>query len=309
MRMPGDSYDAAPPPLSAEGEALRARLRAHVYELAERIGERNWPHYHGLELARDYIAGEFRRAGYEAALLPFAHRGATFHNVEAVLQTEPTAARCVVVGAHYDSVEGSPGANDNASGVAALLELARRLHGRRLPLAVRFVAFANEEPPYFNTGAGMGSVEYVRSLDDVANRVRAMLSLETVGFYRDEPGSQHYPPLVGLLYPDRGNFIAFVGNLRSRALVRTVVGHFRAVATLPSEGAALPASIPGVSWSDHRSFWAAGVPAVMVTDTAPFRDPHYHLASDTPERLDYGRMARLVEGLAHVVAALAKEGS
>jgi hypothetical protein len=128
-----------------------------------------------------------------------------------------------------------------------------------------------------------------------------MFSLETVGLYSDEPGSQHYPPLIGSLYPDRGNFIAFVGDLQARSLVRETIGSFRAAATHPSEGAALPQSVPGVTWSDHRSIAEIGVPALMVTDTAPFRDPHYHRESDTAGRLDYERMARLVAGLAHVV--------
>ena len=131
---------------------------------------------------------------------------------------------------------------------------------------------------------------------------RAMFSLETVGLYSDEPGSQHYPPLIGSLYPDRGNFIAFVGDLQPRGLVRETIGSFRAAATLPSEARA-PASVPGVTWSDHRSFAEIGLPALMVTDTAPFRDPHYHRESDTAERLDYERMARLVAGLAHAAGS------
>jgi Zn-dependent M28 family amino/carboxypeptidase len=188
-----------------------------------------------------------------------------------------------------------------------MMEVARLLSGRALPLTVRFVAFANEEPPYFNTKLGMGSVEYAKGLSDSAEKVRAMLSVETVGLYSDSPNSQHYPAVVGLLYPDRGNFIAFVGNLGSSRLVRGALGVFREVATLPSEGAVLPALVPGVSWSDHRSFWDIGVSALMVTDTAPFRDRHYHLPSDTAERLDYERMARLVTGLSQVVTSLASD--
>lgn len=306
LGMPGTSYDATPPPLSAAEQELRGRLRAHVETLATRIGERNWPHYDGLERSRQYIARQLREAGYEPRFHSFEHKGETFHNVEAVLGSAGSQAESIVVGAHYDSVEGSPGANDNASGVAALLELARMLHGRSPALAVRFVAFVNEEPPYFNTGEGMGSIEYVRELTRRSESVRAMLSLETVGLYSNEPGSQRYPPLVGSFYPERGNFIAFVGDLGALALVRQSVASFRRVATLPSEGAALPSFVPGVSWSDHRSFSAAGIPALMVTDTAPFRDPHYHLVSDTPDRLDYDSMARLVVGLATVVEDLAR---
>jgi hypothetical protein len=304
--MPGRSYDGPRPELSPQELATRDRLASHVHVLAGDIGERNLEHYTQLERARDYVADQLRLAGYAPALLPFTYGGESFHNVEAVLHGRPTSEACIVVGAHYDSVEGSPGANDNASGVATLIELARSLSDRPRRLTVRFVAFANEEPPYFNTGNGMGSVEYAKGLGD-PRRVRVMLSIETVGRWDDAPGSQRYPALVGLFYPDRGDFIAFVGNLRSAHTVRRAVGLFRGAATLPSEGAALPSFVPGVSWSDHRSFWDIGVPAFMVTDTAPFRDAHYHRASDTPERLDYGRMARLVTGLSAVVASLADD--
>jgi Peptidase family M28 len=299
--MPGASYEGRPPALSAAEEAARARLHAHVRTLAAEIGERNASHRDALDRARDYIDAQLRDAGFLTSLRPFQLGGDTFHNVEAMLAGDGPS---IVVGAHYDSVDGSPGANDNASGVATLIEVARAVRERPGFTPIRFVAFANEEPPYFNTGEGMGSVAYARSFSEPAREIRAMLSLETVGYYSDEPGSQRYPALVGLLYPDRGDFIAFVGNPRSRSLVRTVVGAFRRVATLPSEGAALPASVPGVAWSDHRSFWDVGVPAVMVTDTAPFRDPHYHRETDTPDHLDYARMARLVAGLAEVVRGL-----
>lgn len=307
--MPGVSFDGNAPALSERDVALRDRLRDHVYLLANDIGERNETNAGSLVRARDYIAGQLREAGYDPELQPFSHGGETFYNVEAILPSAPPLPSEVslVVGAHYDSIAGSPGANDNASGVATLLELARSLRGQSFPISVRFVAFANEEPPYFNTGRGMGSVEYVRQLQNPAERIRGMLSLETVGVYSDRPGSQAYPPLVGAFYPDKGDFVAWVGNVGSRSLVRQAIEAFRSVATLPSQGAALPPAVPGVALSDHRSFWEVGVPALMVTDTAPFRDPHYHLQTDTPERLDYDRMARLVRGLEVVVESLAKQ--
>jgi hypothetical protein len=293
------------PALTAEEIAVRDRLRAHVHALAIGIGERNSRNPGSLGRTRDYVVDRMRDSGYRPSVLPFEHGGETFHNVEVVLAGTVSDAS-LVVGAHYDSVAASPGANDNASGVAVLLELARSLRASTPSRAVRFVAFPNEEPPYFDTGDGMGSVAYVRSLADPRS-VRAMLSIETVGYYSDAAGSQRYPPAVGWFYPDRGNFVAFVGNLGSRRLVRRAADAFRASTSLPAEHAALPAFVPGVSWSDHRSFWAAGVPALMVTDTALFRDPHYHRASDTAERLDYDRMARLVTGLVGVVTALASD--
>jgi Zn-dependent M28 family amino/carboxypeptidase len=302
--MPGVSYEGDRPQMLARETFLRDRLRQHVHALASDIGERNWWAYGNLERARLYIDEQLRDLSYGVEHQRFEFGGSSFYNVEARLPGTQGSARSIVVGAHYDSVEGSPGANDNASGIAALLELARELRGSNLPLTIRFVAFTNEEPPFFNTLEGMGSIEYLRRMDDPAATVVAMVSLETIGFYSDAEGSQAYPPLLGLFYPNKANFIAFVGNLRSRKLVRSMVRSFRGNATIPSEGIAAPPILPGLSWSDHRSFWQAGIPAVMVTDTALFRDPEYHLETDTPERLDYDRMARVVSGLTVAITAV-----
>ena len=210
------------------------------------------------------------------------------------------------MGAHYDTVPGSPGADDNASGVAVLIELAGMLAAERLP--IRFVAFANEEMPYFLT-AEMGSVAWAKRARERGEPVRAMFSLEMLGYYRDAPGSQSYPAPLGLFYPDRADFVAFVGDLGARALVRDALSKFRKNAGFPSEGVAAPALIPGVSWSDHWSFRQHGFAAVMLTDTAFYRYPHYHLPSDTPEKLDYERMARVTLGLAAMLRDLAREES
>jgi Zn-dependent M28 family amino/carboxypeptidase len=210
------------------------------------------------------------------------------------IEVNPREAAAVVVGAHYDTVPGSPGADDNASGVAVLIELSKMLAG------IRFVAFANEEAPYF-LGPEMGSYVYAR---ERGKGVRAMFSLEMLGYYRDAPGSQTYPAPLGFFYPDRADFIAFVGDLGAIRLVRKAIGAFRRHASFPSEGLAAPAMIPGVSWSDHWSFRKHGYPAVMVTDTAFYRYPHYHLPSDTPEKLDYERMARVTMGLAAMLKEL-----
>jgi hypothetical protein len=308
VRMPGRSFKGPPASLTASEADLRDRLRNHVYMLAMEIGERNRQHYEGFERARSYIEDQFKRMGLETRSIPYKFQGETFYNVEAILKGSEPSRPGVVIGAHYDSVEGSPGANDNATGVAAVLELARLLSTKRFATTIRFVAFANEEPPYFNTRQGMGSIEYVRSFKDPKAAVRGMLSLETIGFYSEDKDSQKYPPGVGLFYPNRGNFIAFVGNLGSRSLVRSIVRSFRTGATIPSEGAALPGFVPGVSLSDHRSFREAGIPAMMVTDTAFYRDSEYHLATDTAERLDYEKMARVVSGLSSAVSDLCSQG-
>jgi Zn-dependent M28 family amino/carboxypeptidase len=172
---------------------------------------------------------------------------------------------------------------------------------------VRFVAFANEEVPFFGT-PDQGARRYVAALKEAAADVRSMLSIETIGYYSTAPRSQMYPKPLNYFYPDTGNFIGFVGNLASRALVHEAIGAFRRHTTFPAHGAAAPASIPGVGWSDHEAFWAAGFPAVMITDTAPFRNPYYHTRGDTPDRIDYERMTYVVDGLEAVVRRLARGG-
>ena len=303
-RMPGSSFRGPLPPLGAEEERIRDRLAAHVQRLAGSIGERNQERPEALEAAADYIAESFRELGYRPRDEPFESRGAWVRNIVAELPGRRADAGIIVVGAHYDSVPGGPGANDNASGVAAVLELARLLAGRRFARQVRFVAFVNEEQPYSYTSA-MGSVVHAQGARGRGERIAAMLSLETIGHYSDEPRSQQYPPPLSYLYPDRADFIGFVGNLRSLGLVRRCVAAFRRHARFPAEGAALPERIEGVGWSDHWSFWRAGYPALMVTDTAFFRYRHYHLPSDTPEKIDYARTARVASGLAATIADLA----
>lgn len=169
---------------------------------------------------------------------------------------------------------------------------------------MRFVAFVNEEPPIFPTDE-MGSAHYARAARSRGDDIRAMFSLETIGYYRDEPGSQQYPAFLSWFYPARGNFLAFVANFRSRALMKRSVAAFRAANDFPVEHIATFASIPGVDWSDHRSFWREGYPAVMITDTALYRYPYYHSAFDTPDKLDYPRLARVTEGLLGMLQRLA----
>jgi Zn-dependent M28 family amino/carboxypeptidase len=226
-------------------------------------------------------------------------------NIEAEIDSRDDPPRTLVVGAHYDSAAGSPGANDNATGVAALLELARMLKNSNPGLRIRFVAFGNEEPPYFQTES-MGSRRYAAMAYRRNEKITGMLALETLGCYSSSPGSQQYPLGFGLLYPNRGNFIGFVGNLSSRAVVRRSIDAFRKTTRFPSQGIAAPGWFTGVGWSDHWSFWKEGIAALMITDTALFRYPYYHTSEDTPDKVDCERTARVVSGVARVIAELAR---
>lgn len=304
FHMPGRSFSGSLPPLRAEEEDLAARLEAHVRRLAGEIGERNLPHYAGLREAEAYLLACWREMGAEPERQTYLCEGREVANLQVEITGGARADEILVVGAHYDSVFGSPGANDNASGVAALLELSRRLLPTTPRQTLRLVAFVNEEPPYF-MGPEMGSRVYAERCRRRGDRIVGMISLETLGCYRDQPGSQAYPPPFSLFYPSTGNFVAFVGNLSSRSWVRESIASFRRHAEFPSEGTAAPGFLTGVGWSDHWSFWKAGYPALMLTDTALFRYPHYHDAEDTPEKLDYARLARVVVGVEKMLCELA----
>ncbi len=305
--MPGRSHRGPLLPLTEAEDLIRIGLRRHVRTLASDIGERHLWHEGSMAAAADYVHAAFATAGLAVSEQRFTVRGCEVANVIGEAGPPHPDGELVVVGAHYDSVIGTVGANDNASGVAVLLELARLLGPRPLGRQLRFVAFANEEPPFFLSWE-MGSRQYARRCRERRERLVAMLALETMGCYSDRRFSQSYPFPFGLFYPRTGNFIAFVGNLRSRALVRRCLRSFRGHAAFPSEGTAAPGYLPGVFWSDHWAFWREGYQALMVTDTALFRYGYYHLAGDTPEKIDYARLARVVGGLAHVIEDLAGGG-
>jgi Zn-dependent M28 family amino/carboxypeptidase len=247
--------------------------------------------------------------GYEFNRQPFQAGGQEVRNIEVILEPAASAvgAQTLVVGAHYDSYFHAPGANDNGTGVAGVIELARLLSDLRgrSAMRIRLVLFVNEEPPFFKTEF-MGSLVYARGLRASGEPVLGMFSLETVGFYSDKEHSQHYPPPLGLLYPTKGDFVAFVGLISSRSFVRRTVGSFRERVAFPSVGGTAPGFIPGIDWSDHWSFEQVGIPALMITDTAPFRYPHYHTSADSPDKVDYERLARVVSGLEQVIRSWAQ---
>jgi Peptidase family M28 len=304
--VPGEPHRGALPPLTAEETALAASLKRHIAAIAAR--EHNVAHYDELEKVARYLEATLVSLGYAVGRQEFPADGKTVRNIDATIEPAAPASdpEVIVVGAHYDSARGTPGANDNASGVAAVLELARLLrgldsNGKR----IRLVLFVNEERPYFRTEA-MGSLNYARALAARNERVVAMYSLETIGFYSSEPNSQRYPAPFGLLFPARGDFVAFVGLMGSRALVRKTVRSFRSHTAFPSIGGVALGSVPGIAWSDHWAFADQGFAALMVTDTAPFRYPHYHQPSDTPDKVDDENLARVVKGIERVIRDLVR---
>ncbi len=303
MRMPLKSYAGPRVPLNPEETAWRDALKRNVEMLAGTIGERNVFRPKEYHAAADFVDHSLAQAGYRVNRQAFEVMQERCENLEAVVPGHQRAQEIVVVGAHYDSVSGCPGANDNGSAVAALLVLAQAFAHSQPERTLRFVAFANEEPPFFQTEQ-MGSLVYARHCRASNDNIVAMISLETIGYYRDQKGSQKYPFPIGLFYPSTGNFIGLVGNTKSAKLVRQCVACFRRQVKFPCEGGALPAALPGIGWSDHWAFWQVGYPGLMVTDTAPFRYPYYHTVEDMPEKLDYERTARVVAGMKLVIEEL-----
>ncbi len=303
-RMPLQSYSGALKPLTPDEEKIREDLTGYVNQLSATIGERNLDHEEALNSAADFLLRTLGQEGYVLNTYQYPVHGKFVKNIEVQIQGASSPGQTLIVGAHYDSAAGSPGADDNATGVAALLELARLLKTSRPLETIRLVFFGNEEPPYFQTSQ-MGSLLYAKKLRSQNVNVSGMIALETIGYYSDARGSQKYPAGFGLIYPDVGDFIGFVGNTGSRDLVVRAVKAFRESAAFPSEGVAAPGSLTGIGWSDHWSFWQQEYQGIMVTDTAPFRYPYYHRPDDTPDKVDFERMARVVKGLSRVVLRLA----
>ncbi len=301
--MPGESHRGPLPPLNDEQIRVRDGLQKDLERLAGQIGERNTLHPVAYAEAARFVERRLAGAGYAVDRQSYEVKGRPIVNLVAEIKGGGRADEIVVIGAHYDSAPGTPGANDNGTGTVALLALADLLRPFAPDRTLRLVAFANEEPPHFQTEA-MGSLVYAQECKLRGDRIVAMLALETMGYFDDTPGSQKYPAPFRWFYPDTGNFIAVIGNTDSMTLVKEVVGSFRRHAAFPSEGGAVPDRIEGAGWSDHWAFWQCGYPGVMVTDTAPFRYPHYHLATDTPDKIDYDRLARVVLGLRDVIEEL-----
>jgi Zn-dependent M28 family amino/carboxypeptidase len=295
--MPGRSPRVAISALTEREEHVRALLRQDLDELAQNIGERNVSHrYTQLVKASEFIERSLTGTGYEPRRSEFMAAGKRVCNIDVERTGHSHPKEIIVVGAHYDTVPGSPGANDNGSAVVANLALARSFAARETDRTIRFAFFVNEEFPYYMTEA-MGALRYAGECRRRGERVVGMISLETIGCYLDEPDSQRYPlTLLRYLYPTTGNFIAVVGNVRSRRLVHRIIGSLRRV-QFPSEGMAAPRWLKDIFRSDHAAFWSCGYPAVMITDTANFRYPHYHTPQDTVDKINFTALSRIVTGL------------
>ena len=300
MWMPGKSYRGPQPPLTPTQIVLRDELRRDVEHLASVIGERNIWRPDALAAAAKYVRQSFELSGYQVQQQDYETNNVTCSNLYVQIDGSKKPDEIVIIGAHYDTIGASPGAEDNATGVLAM---ARSFAGKIPGRTLRLVAFVNEEPPFFQED-DMGSYVYARRRKKNGDNVVAMIAFDGLGHYSDQPGSQQYPLPILFTYLTKGNFIGFVGNLSSRSLLRRVVHSFRQHARFPSEGAALPAMMPGVGWSDQWSFWQCGYQGVMVTDTLPYRYEHYHGDTDTPDKIDFDRMARVVAPMKMVIADL-----
>lgn len=283
----------------------RMALTRHVYAIAGPLSPRNFGEIDNLENVGGYIATEWERAGLEPMQQIFLAGKEEYKNV--IVELGPDTDEIIVVGAHYDAYGPFPGADDNASGVAGLIELAKLLKSVELKRRVTLVGYSLEEPPHYGT-AEMGSAAHARAVKEAGKTVKAMISLEMIGYFSDQPHSQDSPmAALEYIYPTTGNFIALVSNLSNIALTRAVKKSMRSASSLPVHSINAPVAIPGIDHSDHRNYWAEGFPALMITDTAFYRNKNYHTANDIPESLDYKRMEMVVAGAFRAIVDLANK--
>lgn len=302
--MPGQSYKGSLRSLSIEEKELASNLETHVRKLADEIGDRHVARPGTLEAAAEYIANEFVTGGFDVHEHVYTIGDYEVKNLEVEIKGSSKPEEVLVVGAHYDTFLGSPGADDNATGIAAVLEIAKRFRKRNPGRTIRFVAYTQEERPNGKNGT-MGSQMYARRCRRRNENIVCAFALESMGYYSEEPDSQAYPPPFSWYYPHTGNFIGFVGDKASRDLVRQCVGSFRSHTKFPCEGIATWGWIPGVGSSDHEPFWQQGYKGIMVTCAPPFRTPHYHQESDTADNVDFRRLAIVTAGVDRVLCELA----
>ncbi len=286
-------------------DEVKKNLIEIVNHLSDNIGQRSYLDVHKLNIAARYIEERFTSCACKTERQLFDYRGDSYCNI--ICEVKGTDRRddgILVIGAHYDTVIGTPGADDNASGIACLIELARLAILEPPKRTTCFVAFCLEEPPVFMT-QNMGSYVYAHSLNESNISVYGMISLEMMGYFSEQKGSQYYPNhLFKYFYPDKGNFIAFVGNVASLSFTKKVKTNFKSVSRFPVESLNAISIVPGVDFSDHRNFWKFGYPAFMITDTGFYRNPNYHAPGDLASTLNYEIMTELVKGLHNALKIL-----
>lgn len=297
-----ETHDVAAADLSENAR----NLYGHVEALSVQIGHRSWKDYEALTKTRDYIKENLRKWGYSPVEHKFNYKGREYFNIEASIAGVRSPGEIILIGAHYDTVEGTPGADDNASAVAVILEMCRLLKDSAPARTIRLLFFSLEERPAFATRS-MGSEIYAKREKEAGADIRGMICLEMVGYFSDKPGGQTIPiPLMGRGIPTTPNFIGVIGNSDSKELVDRVRNSIEAASRLPVESLVASGMIPGVDFSDHRSFWRMGYKAVMITDTAFYRNPNYHTSRDTLDTLDFEKMADLLGGLVRAAQDLSK---
>ncbi len=289
---------------SAERSVIDSEiLKRRVETLVTDFGPRDSEHPTNLRKVAEYIREEFKKLKRQPSEQLFVADGREFSNI--LVELGPETEEVIVVGAHYDTAGPMPGADDNASGVAGLLELGRYLAKHPPKLKTILAAYCLEEPPYFRTSL-MGSAIHAAEMRTKKSKIRLMLSLEMIGYFSDKADSQRYPiPALDRVYPKVGNFIGVVGTTEHVHLTNTVKAAMQDATPLPVYSINAPRLLPGIDFSDHLNFLNAGYPGIMITDTADYRNEAYHTPDDTPDRLDYKRMALVVEGVAAAIHKVA----
>lgn len=293
--MPGSSYSGAPVALTASQQSLTQQYKNQLNMFATK--PRNYMYIENLRATENFLINTLKEQGHSVNIQEYGAN--KYKNIEVVLEPKNESnTQTIVIGAHYDTHEASPGADDNGSAVVILLELANRFkqHYDSSNTRLRIVFFANEEPPFFKS-EDMGSTRYATMLYNNKENVKGMYAFDMLGRFTQEPDSQHYPFLFAPFFPSTGNFVAFIGTTDSRKIIQESIGAFRENAAFPSEGVSAPRYIQGIDFSDHLSFYHYGWPALMISDTAFYRNLDYHTEKDTIDRLNIDKMAQLTDDL------------
>jgi len=282
-----------------------SRLKAHVLKLSKDFFPRNHTATKNLDECAEYILAHFKKAGADTSKQEFTVYGKRYQNVIGFFGDE--AGERIVIGAHYDARMYTPGADDNASGISGLIELAYLIGKENIDTGIELVAYTLEEPPFFGS-EDMGSARHAKLLHDRKVRIKCVIALEMIGYFSSAADSQLYPiPALKIFYPNKGNFIAIVGRLSQRKIVRKIKGLMKGAADLPVYSFNAPLIVPGIDFSDHRNYWHYGYDAVMITDTAYYRNREYHEPGDTAERLNYESMAKAVIQVFEAIKGLSRK--